>query len=143
MAAFESLGYCPYNEVVQNERKEWLELSDEEKGNRKALWSIVGPYLVCKNENNLNVNEPGRIFFGTISLANEVLVALIKRYNFKECDPIWIKRPSVGISEYVLGVTDQEPQIIMSAFDAGKLVVISNGEKAELIMAYWDIAPNL
>lgn len=142
MAAFESLGYCPYNEVVQNERKEWLALKEDEKGHRRALWSIVGPYLVCKNENNLTVNEPGRIFFGTVALADEVLVSLIKRYNFKECDPIWIKRPNVSISEYVLSVTEREPQIIISAFDAGKLVVISNGEKSELIMAYWDITPN-
>jgi hypothetical protein len=142
MAKFEDLGYCPYNEVVQNERKEWLQLNDEAKGRRKALWSLIGPYLVCANENSLGLNEPGKIFFGTKTLSDEVLIALVKRYNFKECAPIWIKRPKVDIAEYVLDITDKEPAIMISAFDVGKLVVISNGEKSELVLAYWDIVPD-
>lgn len=142
MAAFESLGYCPYNEIVQNQCKEWLALSDADKGFRRGLWSMVGTYLVCEKNDTSAAIEPCKIFFDTKDLADKVLMALITRYNFNQQRPIWIKRPNSEIAEYVLSVASNEPQVIISALDVGKLVVISNGEKDEVIMAYWDISPS-
>lgn len=142
MAAFESLGYCPYNEIVQNQCKEWLELSEADRGFRRGLWSMVGTYLVCEQKDSSLAIEPSKIFFETKTLADKVLMALITRYNFNEHKPIWIKRPNTEVADYVLDVASKEPQVIISSYDAGKLVVISNGENDELIVAYWDISPN-
>lgn len=140
MAAFESFGYCPHNEIMQNQSSEWLELSEKEKGYKSGLWSLVGPYLVCSEEEYSVVEAPSSIFFETKVLGNDVLKSLIKRYNFKALSPIWIKKPDLTVLQYIFTIVDNDPEILISPVDAGKLVIISNGKHNELILAYWDIS---
>lgn len=143
MAVFESLGYCPFDEINQNQRIQWLELPEIHKGYRTALWNLVGPYLVCEEVNAGISNEPGVIFFGTQKLADKVLIELIKRYDFNAAKPIWIKRPLDTISQFVTAVVDKHPEIIISDCDQGKIAVVCDAnEEGSLIMAYWDYTPN-
>lgn len=142
MARFEDKGYCPYNEIVHTQEKVWNELSEKEKGNRSSFWELVGPYMVCDSENKPYNVEAGKLFFGTKYLANTVLKEIIRRYNFHVEAPIWIKQPrngdssEVNVAEYVLKC--KEPEIIFDSTDAGKLVVVSNGENNEIIVALWN-----
>lgn len=142
MAKFENLGYCPYNEIVNSEEKVWNELSESEKAYRRSLWELVGPYMVCDTKDNSYSVESSKLFFGTRYLANDVLKEVIRRYNFSNGSPIWIKQPrngdssSFNVAKYVTKV--KEPEILFDSTDAGKLVVVSNGENDEIIVALWD-----
>lgn len=142
MAKFEDRGYCPFNEIIHTQEKVWDELSEKEKGCRSSLWELVGPYMVCDPEKLSHCVEAGKLFFGTRYLANTVLKEIIKRYNFQEAAPIWIKQPregygaEVNVAEYVLRT--KKPEIIFDSTDAGKLVVVSDGENGELIVALWN-----
>ncbi|MDF2865979.1 MAG: hypothetical protein K0R72_797 [Clostridia bacterium] len=142
MAKFENLGYCPYNEIVNSQEKVWNELSEAEKAYRRALWELVGPYMVCDTKDTSYSVQSSKLFFGTRYLANEVLKEVIRRYDFAAGSPIWIKQPrngnstDVNVAKYVVKVKD--PEILFDSTDAGKLVVVSNGEDGEIIVAFWD-----
>ncbi len=142
MPKFENLGYCPYNEIVNSQEKMWIVLPDCEKGYRRALWELVGPYMVCDTKDTSYSVDSSKLFFDTRYLANQVLKEVIRRYDFATGAPIWIKQPRKGnsidvdVAKYVVNV--KEPEILFDSTDAGKLVVVSNGEDGEIIVAFWD-----
>jgi|GEM_PF-3131937 len=145
MAKFEDLGYCPYNAIFHTEEKVWNELTEGEKEYRKALWELVGSYMVCKSPENVPyVVEADNLFFGTKSLANKVLVAIIKKYDFKISAPIWITQPrkpdstNLPIAEFIVEVKENEPEVIFDSIDAGKIVAIYNGDNGEIFVALWN-----
>lgn len=147
MARFEDLGYCPCNEIIHTQEKVWRdELTQDEKGYRRCLWQLVGANLVCKAPENIPYTvETGKLFFGTKDLADLVLSAIVKRYDFKANRPIWIiqcRKPDssdIPVAEYFLSVKDKTPELIFSSCDAGKIVIISDGDaEGELVVAFWN-----
>lgn len=148
MAKFESFGYCPYNEIVHTQESVWLnDLDDEERGQRKALWNLVGPYMVCDSCNTPYEVKSGKIFFGTKVLADLILISIVERYDFSKKAPIWIKQPrnpdssTIDVAKYIIEVKEKNPELCFSCNDAGKIAVICNGEvEGEIIIAFWNIS---
>jgi hypothetical protein len=144
MARFEDLGFCPYNDIIHNNEAYWKDdITEYDKGVRTALWNLVGPFIVCRVPAAIPYTvETSKLFFGTKTLANDVLISIIKRYDFKTNAPIWIsqcRKPDSSdrpVAEYIIEC--KNPELIFSELDAGKIVVISDGEDGELLIGFWN-----
>ena len=148
MAIFNDLGYCPYMELHHSKESVWVDdLDDIQRGQRKALWELVGPYMVCDSRDTRYVVKAGKLFFGTELLADQILVLVVERYDFSKKAPIWIKQPLkhngsvINVTEYIIQLKEKKPELCFTAEDAGILAVICDGEvEGEIIIAFWDIS---
>lgn len=138
MAKYEDKGFCPCNSIIHNQEEKWQNLSEDGKGYRRAFWSMVAPFMVCKDTSVVGiVNEPSKLFFGRNELSNKVLAETIKRYDFTLEAPIWIQAMDDRKPVATFITENKNATVIYSTLEPG-IVVIADGEQpGELLIAYW------
>ena len=126
-------GGYPCNPTVYDDEKHFAEFTEEEKDYRKTLWDLIESYIRPEVS---KMDILGKLAFDTNEFGNRILMSIIERFDFSLSSRILLKQPYIYWQEYVSQPNIKNIQTLTTAVNPDKCVVISDGEKGDLIVAY-------